>query len=40
MNEINYDFIFLIISSDDLECYAKMRDYARKYFKLYATQLI
>jgi hypothetical protein len=39
MNQIKYDFIFLIISSDDLECYSKMRYYARNYFKLYNTQI-
>ena len=36
---IQYDFIFLIISSDDLECYSKMRHYARSYFNLYNTQI-
>ena len=34
-----YDFIFLIISSDDFESYSKMRYYARNYFKLYKTQI-
>lgn len=37
MNKI--DFIFLIISSDNLACYKHMRDYATKYFSLYKTQI-
>jgi len=35
----HFDFIFLIISSDNLECYSKMRDYIRKYFSLYKKQI-
>ena len=35
----NFDFIFLIISSDDLECYAQMKKYARNYFNLYKKQI-
>lgn len=39
MDTIKYEFIFLIISSDNFECYSKMRYYARKYFNLYNTQI-
>ena len=35
----NYDYIFLIISSDDLECYKHMRFYIRNYFNLYKKQI-
>ena len=34
-----YDFIFLIISSDNLECYKHMRNYSRKYLNLYKKQI-
>jgi hypothetical protein len=39
MDEINYDFIFLIISSDDLECYSKMRLYAKQYLSLFKDKI-
>jgi hypothetical protein len=35
MPPVKYDVLFLIISSDDLPCYSKMREYARLYFSLY-----
>ena len=35
----HYDFIFLLISSDDLPCYAAMRDYQAKYFNLYKDKI-
>jgi hypothetical protein len=34
-----FDFIFLIISSDNLECYKHMRNYIKKYFNLYKNQI-
>lgn len=34
-----FDVIFLIISSDDLPCYSKMREYARRYFNLYKESI-
>ena len=39
IDNIKYDFIFLIASSDDLECYAKMRPFTRKYFDLYKDKI-
>jgi hypothetical protein len=39
MTSVKYDFLFLIISSDDLPCYSKMREYARLYFSLYNTSI-
>jgi len=35
----HFDLVFLIISSDDLECYSKMRYYIRQYFSLYKKQI-
>jgi hypothetical protein len=39
IDNTKYDFIFLIASSNDLECYAKMRPYTRKYFDLYKDKI-
>jgi len=38
-NMKKFDFIFLIASSDDLECYSKMRYIIRKYFDLYKDRI-
>ena len=35
----HYEFIFLIISSNDLDCYDKMRYFARNYFNLYNKKI-